>query len=88
MGHQYPLTLGEDEFALDILFYHTILHCYVVVDLKTRKFIPEFALKDMTKPIGISEYRFTQELPEEMQKAFPEPNDWVEHIVIDDTDNG
>ncbi|MBR1686454.1 MAG: DUF1016 family protein [Clostridia bacterium] len=39
------MTLGEDEFALDILFYNTILHCYVVVDLKTKKFIPEYAGK-------------------------------------------
>ena len=45
MGYQYPLTLGKDEFALDILFYNTILHCYVVVDLKTKKFIPEYAGK-------------------------------------------
>lgn len=45
MGHQYPLTLGKDEFALDILFYNTILHCCVVVDLKTKKFIPEYAGK-------------------------------------------
>ena len=45
MGHQYPLTLGKDDFALDILFYNTVLHCYVVVDLKTKKFIPEYAGK-------------------------------------------
>ena len=45
MGYQNPLTLGKDEFVLDILFYNTILHCYVVVDLKTKKFIPEYAGK-------------------------------------------
>ena len=45
MGHQYPLTLGKDEFALDILFHNTILYCYVVVDLKTKKFIPEYTEK-------------------------------------------
>ena len=60
MGHQYPLTLGKDEFALDILFYNTILHCYVVVDLKTKKFIPEYAGK----------MNFYLSLVDEMLKAF------------------
>ena len=39
------MTLGKDEFALDILFHNTILYCYVVVDLKTKKFIPEYTEK-------------------------------------------
>ena len=28
---------------MDLLFYHVRLHCYVVVELKTEKFKPEFA---------------------------------------------
>lgn len=51
------------------------------------KTVAEFALKDMAKSIGVSEYRFTQELPEEIQKAFPEAEDWAEHIVIETTDD-
>jgi predicted nuclease of restriction endonuclease-like (RecB) superfamily len=45
MGRQVPLAVGEREFFLDLLFYHARLHCYVVVELKTVDFEPEFAGK-------------------------------------------
>ena len=45
LGRQVPLQVGEREFFLDLLFYHTRLHCYVVVELKTVDFEPEFAGK-------------------------------------------
>ncbi|PJK08455.1 hypothetical protein CO614_05630 [Lysobacteraceae bacterium NML120232] len=45
MGRQVPLQVGEREFFLDLLFYHTRLHCHVVVELKTVDFEPEFAGK-------------------------------------------
>lgn len=45
MGRQVPLRVGEREFFLDLLFYHARLHCYVVVELKTVDFEPEFAGK-------------------------------------------
>ena len=45
MGRQVPLQVGERDFFLDLLFYHARLHCYVVVELKTVDFEPEFAGK-------------------------------------------
>ncbi|CBL44328.1 Protein of unknown function (DUF1016) [gamma proteobacterium HdN1] len=45
MGRQVPLQVGEREFFIDLLFYHARLHCYVVVELKTVDFEPEFAGK-------------------------------------------
>jgi Uncharacterized conserved protein len=45
LGRQLPLQVGEREFFLDLLFYHARLHCYVVVELKTVDFEPEFAGK-------------------------------------------
>jgi len=35
--------VGGDEFFLDLLFYHTRLKCYVVVELKAQAFKPEHA---------------------------------------------
>jgi predicted nuclease of restriction endonuclease-like (RecB) superfamily len=43
VGRQYQLVVGGDEFFVDLLFYHIRLKCYVVVELKTVKFKPEFA---------------------------------------------
>lgn len=43
MGRQVNIKVGESDFYLDLLFYHVKLHCYVVVELKTEKFKPEFA---------------------------------------------
>src|SRR5215216_5057134 len=43
MGRQWPVEVGGQTFHLDLLFYHTILHCYVVIDLKVGEFEPAFA---------------------------------------------
>lgn len=45
VGSHYRLTIGNFDFYLDLLFYHTKLHCYVAVDLKIGEFEPEFAGK-------------------------------------------
>ncbi len=110
IGQQYKLEVSGDEFFIDLLFYHVKLHCYVVVELKSVKFKPEFAgklnfyvsavdgilkseqdnatigilickskndtvveyaLKDVHKPIGVSEYTITKNLPDEFKSSLP-----------------
>ena len=110
LGRQVPLQVGEREFFLDLLFYHTRLHCYVVIELKTGDFEPEFAgklnfylkavdeqrrsdgdqptiglllcknkdrlvaeyaLSDIHKPMGISEYTLSHALPENLRDQLP-----------------
>lgn len=123
MGRQKLLKVGDEEFFPDLLFYNTVLHCYVVIDLKMKKFIPEYAgkmnfylsvvdeqlktetdnpsiglilcrdknkvvaeysLRDMSKPIGVSEYRLTQEIPEAFKRALPDAKAWEKHIRLPD----
>jgi predicted nuclease of restriction endonuclease-like (RecB) superfamily len=118
IGRQYKITVDEDDFYIDLLFYHVKLHCYVVIELKTVSFKPEFAgklnfyvsavdgilktekdnptvgimicksknktvveysLKDMNKPIGVSEYQLTQALPDELKSSLPT----VEEIEVE-----
>jgi predicted nuclease of restriction endonuclease-like (RecB) superfamily len=45
VGNQYRLEVDGEEFFLDLLFYHTRLHCYIVIDLKVGDFKPEFVGK-------------------------------------------
>ncbi|WP_315875463.1 PDDEXK nuclease domain-containing protein [Acaryochloris marina] len=45
LGNQYPLTIGGEDFYLDLLFYHVRLHCYVVIELKMTAFKPEYSGK-------------------------------------------
>ena len=45
MGRQFPIQIGNRDRYFDLLFYHTILRCYVVVELKTTEFEPEHAGK-------------------------------------------
>jgi hypothetical protein len=110
IGNQYPLKLSTKSYRLDLLFYHRILKCLIVVDIKTVEFEPEFAgkmnyylelvdeqlkqpddnpsigiilcpekdsveveyaLRIQNKPIGVSEYRLTKELPETLQGKLP-----------------
>lgn len=41
VGRQFQLEVAGDEFFIDLLFYHTRLKCYVVVELKAKDFKPE-----------------------------------------------
>ena len=43
VGRQFRLEVSGDEFFIDLLFYHTRLKCYVVVELKATAFKPEHA---------------------------------------------
>lgn len=40
VGKQVRIQVGEEEFFLDLLFYHLKLRCFVVVELKTVNFEP------------------------------------------------
>ena len=110
LGRQYRLDIDGDDYFVDMLFYHVQLHCYVVIELKTKKFKPEFvgklnfyvsavdcllrkeadqptigilicksknntvveySLKDVNKPIGVSEYKITTSLPQELRPVLP-----------------
>jgi predicted nuclease of restriction endonuclease-like (RecB) superfamily len=119
LGNQYHLSVGGDDFYIDLLFYNLNLRCYVVIELKTGEFKPdyagqlnfylsavdgilksdkdnptiglllckskndvvaEYALKDMSKPMGVSEYKVTSELPEDLGKQLPSVEDIQKHI--------
>lgn len=45
IGNQYKLTVGKDDFYIDILLYHRRLKSLIAIELKTVKFRPEFAGK-------------------------------------------
>ena len=45
VGSQVRLEVEGDEFFMDLLFYHLKLRCYVVIELKTTDFKPEYAGK-------------------------------------------
>lgn len=45
VGNQYHLEVAGEDFYIDLLFYHLKLKCYVVIELKTGKFVPEYAGK-------------------------------------------
>lgn len=119
LGNQYHLNVGGDDFYIDLLFYNLNLRCYVVIELKTGEFKPEYAgqlnfylsavdgilkkeadnpsiglllckskndlvaeysLKDMSKPIGVSEYKITSTLPEELERQLPSVEDLQKRI--------
>lgn len=110
VGQQYRFSIAENDYAIDLLFYHIKLKCYVVIELKNTKFKPEYAgklnfylsavdtllkekedqptiglllcrdknnieaefsLRDLNKPIGISEFQLTEILPEELKSSLP-----------------
>ncbi|VAW46032.1 hypothetical protein MNBD_GAMMA04-890 [hydrothermal vent metagenome] len=55
IGQEYRLQVGNDDFAVDLLFFHRQLQCMVVFELKNRKFKPadlgqlEFYLEALDK---------------------------------------
>ena len=45
IGNQYKITIGNQDFIIDLLFYHIKLKCYIAVELKVGEFKPEYASK-------------------------------------------
>lgn len=43
VGSQYRLEVEGDEYFVDLLFYHLGLSCFVVIELKTMDFKPEYS---------------------------------------------
>lgn len=109
-GSKYAIKVSRKHFEIDLLMYHTRLHCYVVIELKKGDFKPkdagqlnfylsavdeqlklpednpsiglilceskdrviaEYALQDVNKPIGISEYTVSKILPKDFENNLP-----------------
>ena len=45
IGNQYKNSVDDKDYFIDMLFYHTKLHCYIVVELKNTEYKPEYAGK-------------------------------------------
>lgn len=45
IGRQYRVTLGQNEYFIDLLFYHRFLKALVAIELKVGRFQPEYAGK-------------------------------------------
>jgi len=110
VGRQYKLVVSNQDFYLDLLFYHLKMRCFIVIELKRGDFKPEYAgkmnfycsavddlikhaedkptiglilcqtkdkvmaeyaLRDMNKPIGISEFELTRSLPKNLRSSLP-----------------
>lgn len=114
IGNQYHIALEDEDYYLDLVFYHVKLKCYVVIELKTGKFKPEYAgkmnfylnlmdkqvkdksdnptigiilcedkksitveyaIEGITKPIGISQFKLTEKLPDSLKDYLPTPEE-------------
>lgn len=53
-GRQYKLNAGDKEYFIDLLFYHTKLRRYVVIELKIGEFMPEYVGK-MNLYLGLAD---------------------------------
>ena len=42
VGNHYKITVDNNDYFIDLLFYHLKLRYFVVVELKSTKFIPEY----------------------------------------------
>ncbi|MDE5856574.1 MAG: DUF1016 domain-containing protein, partial [Anaeroplasmataceae bacterium] len=110
VSEKYKLKVNEEHYEIDLLFYHIPTHAYVVIELKTTKFKPEYIGQLLfytnyidayiksendsntigivlcpeadgficrttllnTKNMGISKYKFLEELPEYLSKRLKE----------------
>ena len=114
VGRQYHLEIENEDYYIDLLFYNKKVRSYVVIELKTTEFKPEYtgklnfylnavdkyikgkndnptfgillckdkkrvtvelALKDINKPIGVSEYKILSEIPDYLENTIPSMED-------------
>jgi predicted nuclease of restriction endonuclease-like (RecB) superfamily len=45
VGSNYHIVVGNEDYYIDLLFYHIRLRCYIVIELKTGGFKPEYVGK-------------------------------------------
>ncbi len=63
VGRQLHLDVGDRDFSIDLLFYHLKLRSFVVIDLKTGEFKPEYAGK-MNFYLNVVDDKFRHSLDE------------------------
>ena len=122
VGKQYHLEIEDEDYYIDLLFYNLKVRSYVVIELKTTEFKPEYAgklnfylsavdkyvkdekdnptfgillckdkkkvtaelaLKDINKPIGVSEYKILSEIPEFLENTLPSIEDIKKRLEND-----
>ena len=122
VGRQYHLEIEDEDYYIDLLFYNLKVRSYVVIELKTTEFKPEYvgklnfylsavdkyiknendnptfgillckdkkkvtaelALKDVNKPIGVSEYKILSEIPEFLENTLPSIEDIEKRLERD-----
>ena len=122
VGRQYHLEIEKEDYYIDLLFYNLKVRSYVVIELKTTEFRPEYAgklnfylsavdkyiknendnptfgillckdkkkltaelaLKDINKPIGVSEYKILSEIPEYLENTLPSIEDIEKRLEND-----
>ena len=122
VGRQYHLEIENEDYYIDLLFYNLKVRSYVVIELKTTEFRPEYAgklnfylsavdkyikdekdnptfgillckdkkrvtaelaLKDINKPIGVSEYKILSEIPEFLENTLPSIEDIEKRLEVD-----
>lgn len=110
VGQQYHVEVGNTDYYIDLLFYHTKLKCFVVIELKSGAFKPEYAgklnfyisavddlvkdnndnptigiilcktkdrltaeyaLRNISTPMSVNEYKLAESLPEELKTSLP-----------------
>lgn len=123
VGRQYHLEIENEDYYIDLLFYNLKIKSYVVIELKTTEFKPEYigklnfylsavdryikdkndnptfgillcknkkkvtaelSLKDISKPIGVSEYKILSEIPEFLENTLPSIEDIEKRLEKDD----
>ena len=122
VGRQVHLQVGQQDFYIDVLLYHTRIHAYVVLEIKLGEFKPEYAgkmgfylsaidesyrsevdapsigiilckskdevvveyaLRNINRPLGVSEYRLTKDIPNALQRDLPAIELLKEELVKD-----
>ena len=110
VGQQYHVEVGNVDYYIDLLFYHIKLKCYVVIELKSGAFKPEYAgklnfyisavddlikdnndnptigiilcktkdrftaeyaLRNISTPMSVNEYKLAESLPEDLKTSLP-----------------
>lgn len=114
VGRQMHFQVGGEDFFADLVFYHTRLKCYFIVELKAREFRPsdasqlnfyvnvandilrsegdnetiglllckskneivaEYSLRGLTNALGISDYKISDAIPEQLKSELPQIED-------------
>lgn len=77
---KFSACFSDRKIVQEVLAQITWYHNIALMDKVKNNVVAEYFLKDISEPIGVSEYKITSSLPDDLEKQLPSVEDIQKRI--------